>query len=200
MPPATADIQTQAPARELLGIRLMTITAGALGMGLFFGSMLTSLTSFMTDRGAPTEAGLVYGAMGVGSAIFALGVMILPPRFSLRARWLVFSGIVLLGSLSLPFVRDVPQMAWALLVIGIGIGPTLVTQYSLGAAYSPRGRSATVMTILGSGVIVGQSAASAITGAIAQSMGTPAALLTPIVAAAVVAGAGVVNAALGSRH
>jgi MFS family permease len=200
MPPATADIQTQAPARELLGIRLMTITAGALGMGLFFGSMLTSLTAFMTDRGAPTEAGLVYGAMGVGSAIFALGVMILPPRFSLRARWLVFSGIVLLGSLSLPFVRDVPQMAWALLVIGIGIGPTLVTQYSLGAAYSPRGRSATVMTILGSGVIVGQSAASAITGAIAQSMGTPAALLTPIVAAAVVAGAGVVNAALGSRR
>jgi MFS family permease len=200
LPPATVDLVTQAPARELFSVRLITITVGTLGMGLFFGAMLTSLTAFMTDRGAATEAGLVYGAMGVGSAVFALGVMILPPRFTLRARWLVFSSVVLLGSFSLPFVHSVPAMAWALLVIGIGIGPTLVTQYSLGAAYSPRGRSATVMTILGSGVIVGQSAASAITGAIAQSAGTSVALFAPIAAAAVVAAAGIVNAALGSRH
>ncbi|MDL9978832.1 MFS transporter [Microbacterium sp. ASV49] len=200
VPLVTADLVVQAPARELFGVRLMTVTVGTLGMGLFFGSMLTSLTAFMRDRGAETEAGLVYGAMGVGSAIFALGVMFFPARFSLRARWLTFSGVIFVGSLSLPFVGDVGHMALALLVIGIGIGPTLVTQYSLGAAYSPAGRSATVMTIIGSSVIVGQSAAAALTGAIAQSAGTATALYIPIVSAAVVVIAGIVNAALGSRH
>ncbi len=55
--------------------------------------------------------------------------------------------------------------------MGIGIGPTLVTQYSFGAARSPRGRSATVMTMLGSGVVVGQSIGAAFAGEIAESVG-----------------------------
>jgi hypothetical protein len=84
-------------------------------------------------------------------------------------------------------------------VIGVGIGPTLVTQYSLAAAFSPRGRSATVMTMLGSGVVVGQSAASALTGLVADRAGAGTALLAPLAAAAVVLFAGVWNA-LASRH
>ncbi|MGG1910356.1 hypothetical protein AB1285_26395 [Microbacterium sp. NRRL B-14842] len=88
----------------------------------------------------------------------------LPVRFSLRARWLVFSGILLAGSLLLGIVDSPAGMMLALAIMGIGIGPTLVTQYSFGAARSPRGRSATVMTMLGSGVIVGQSIGAAVAG------------------------------------
>ena len=68
-------------------------------------------------------------------------------------------------------------MMIALAVMGIGIGPTLVTQYSFGAARSPRGRSATVMTMLGSGVVVGQSIGAAVAGELAESAGTEAALV-----------------------
>jgi hypothetical protein len=74
-------------------------------------------------------------------------------------------------------------MTLALALLGIGIGPTLVTLYSLGAARSPLGRSATVMTMLGSGVVVGQAAAAAITGELAESAGTGAALFMPLVSA-----------------
>ena len=56
--------------------------------------------------------------------------------------------------------------------MGIGIGPTLVTQYSFGAARSPLGRSATVMTMLGSGIVVGQSLGAAVAGEIAENVGT----------------------------
>lgn len=187
------DGRAPSAASELLRPSLVVVVVGILGVGLFFGAMLTSLTAFTADRGAPEEAGLLYGVMGVGSAILALGVAWLPPRFSLRARWLVFSGILLTASFLLPFVDSPVMMAWALGAMGIGIGPTLVTQYSFGAARSPKGRSATVMTMLGSGVIVGQSIGSAVTGEIAQTFGTRASLLLPIVSAAIVVIAGVAN-------
>ena len=199
-PAAAAGEVVQAPARELARPALMTTMIGALGMGLFFGAMLTSLTAFMDERGAPEQAGLVYGAMGIGSAALALGVALFPARFSLPARWLVFAGILVPGSLALPFVGSVGAMTVVLLVIGIGIGPTLVTQYSLAAGRSPRGRSATVMTMLGSAVVVGQSAASALTGILAESSGAATALLIPAGAAAVVLGSGVAHAILARRE
>ncbi|WGX97396.1 MFS transporter [Nocardioides sp. L-11A] len=185
-----------APAREIARPALLAVVAGIFGVGLFFGSMLTSLTSFMSDHGSTESAGLVYGVMGVGSAALALGVALFPASFSLRARWLVFGTTMLVGAALLPFASSVASMCAVLLVIGCGIGPTMVTQYSLGALRSPVGRSATVMTILGSAVIVGQSLSSAVTGNLADRFGTDAALVMPIVAAAVVVLAGVVNGVL----
>lgn len=189
------DAEGKAPSAvsDLFRPQLLIVVLGILGVGIFFGTMLTALTSFMADLGAPEQAGLLYGVMGVGSAILALGVAWLPPRFSLRARWVVFSGILLAGTLLLVFVDSPGTMMVALGIMGIGIGPTLVTQYSFGAARSPLGRSATVMTMLGSGVVVGQSIGAAVTGAIAEQIGTAPALLLPILAATVTFTAGLAN-------
>lgn len=187
-------------ASELFRPQLLIVVLGILGVGIFFGTMLTSLTSFMADLGAPEQAGLLYGVMGVGSALLALGVAWLPARFSLRARWLVFSGVLLAGSLLLGIVDSPAGMMLALAIMGIGIGPTLVTQYSFGAARSPRGRSATVMTMLGSGVIVGQSIGAAVAGEIAESLGTSAALVLPMIAAGIAFAAGLGNWALSVVH
>ena len=180
-------------ASELFRPQLVIVVIGILGVGMFFGTMLTSLTSFMADRGASEQAGLLYGVMGVGSAVLALGVAWLPVRFSLRARWLVFSGILFAGSLLLGVVDSPAMMMLALGIMGVGIGPTLVTQYSFGAARSPLGRSATVMTMLGSGIVVGQSIGAAVAGELAENVGTSAALVLPIVAAGVAFAAGLVN-------
>lgn len=188
-----ADGRAPSAVSELFRPQLLIVVLGILGVGIFFGTMLTSLTAFMADRGASEQAGLLYGVMGVGSAALALGVAWLPARFSLRARWLTFAGILLAGSLLLPFVDSTASMMVALAIMGIGIGPTLVTQYSFGAARSPRGRSATVMTMLGSGVIVGQSLGAAVAGEIAESLGSSAALLLPIVAAGIAVAAAIAN-------
>lgn len=82
----------------------------------------------------------------------------------------------------------------AMAVAGIGVGPTVVTLFSLAAERSPLGRSATVMTMIGSATIVGQSAASALTGAVAEGAGTSAAIALPALAAATVVLAALVNA------
>jgi MFS family permease len=167
-----------------------------LGVGVFFGAMLTSLTAFMTEHGRPEEAGLLYGALGVGSAILALGVAFLPARFSLPARWLLFAAVLFAGSLGLLWVHDLLGMLVALAVMGCGIGPTLVTQFSLGAAFGPADRSATVMTMLGSAMVVGQAIGAVVTGQIADSAGAQSSLLLPVLAAGLVLVAGLVNAVL----
>ena len=196
----TEDGRAPSAVSELFRPQLLIVVLGILGVGIFFGTMLTSLTSFMADLGAPEQAGLLYGVMGVGSALLALGVAWLPARFSLRARWLVFSGVLLAGSLLLGIVDSPAGMMLALAIMGIGIGPTLVTQYSFGAARSPRGRSATVMTMLGSGVIVGQSIGAAVAGEVAESLGTSAALVLPMIAAGIAFAAGLANWALSGLH
>ena len=186
-----------APLRSLAHPGLIWVVVGILGIGLFFGTTLTSLTAFMNDQGTPERAGLVYGVMGVGSAALALSVALFPARFTLRARWICFSTLILAGTITLPFAGSITHLVIALAVIGIGVGPTLVTQYSIGSLLSPAGRSTTVMTILGSAVIVGQSLGSALTGEVAERMGSTAALALPAAAAALVVLAAVASCVVG---
>lgn len=191
-----ADGRATSQVSELFRPRLLVVVLGMLGVGVFFGAMLTSLTAFMTEHGRPEEAGLLYGALGVGSAILALGVAFLPARFTLAARWLLFAGILFGGSIGLLWVREPLGMLIALAVMGCGIGPTLVTQFSLGAAFGPVDRSATVMTMLGSAMVVGQAIGAVSAGQVADAAGAQASLLLPVCAAALVLLAGVVNALL----
>ena len=187
------SVPDQAPARELARPSLIVLVVGTLGVGLFFGSMLTSLTAFMEDRGMPEQAGLVYGAMGVSSAAFALAGAWFPTRFTLAARWLTFAGVLCLATASLLLAHSVLAMTILIFIVGIGVGPTLVSLYHLGAHRSPKGRSATVMTMLVSGIVVGQSATSLLTGVVAQQAGTAAALLLPFCSAVVLFIAGLAN-------
>ncbi|SEM09605.1 Predicted arabinose efflux permease, MFS family [Blastococcus sp. DSM 46786] len=181
---------TQAPARELARFPLLTVVAGTLGIGLFFGATLTSLTGFLAaDDGSGDRAGLLYGVMGIGSAVLALGTAALSQRFTLGARWATFGTVLLAAALLYATARSVPALVVALAVLGCGIGPTLVTLYSVGAMLSPAGRSATTMTMLNSAVVVGQALAAAVTGAVVDRLGATTALAAPALAAALVVAA-----------
>jgi MFS family permease len=189
----------QAPARQLLRSRLVVVVVGILGIGFFFGSTLTSLTAFMETHGESSQAGLLYGLMGIGSAGLALGSAAFPRSFGIGWRWLVFGVVLLGGAVAFASADSVLVVGIVLAVMGIGIGPTLVAQYSLGSDRSPVGRSATTMTILGSAVIVGQSLTSAVVGAVAERSGTQAAMLFPAISAGIVVLAAVVNLVLSRR-
>ncbi|WIB00479.1 MFS transporter [Curtobacterium sp. MCBA15_012] len=193
------DHEETAPARQLLRPRLVVVVVGILGIGLFFGSTLTALTAFMEQHGESSQAGLLYGVMGIGSAALALGSAAFPRAFGVGWRWLVFGVVLLGGAIAFATADSVVAVAVVLGLMGIGIGPTLVAQYSLGSDRSPVGRSATTMTILGSAVIVGQSVASAVVGEVAERAGTGAAMAFPAYAAALVVVAAVVNVLLNRR-
>jgi len=190
---AAERAKTLAPASELWRPTLLITTIGIAGVGLCFGSTLTSLTSFMQDRGNAEGTGLLYGFMGAGSAVLAISVAFFSHRFSLRARWLVFAAIIVCGATLMQTVDTELGMTLSLVVMGFGIGPSLVTLYGFGAQRTPEGRSATVMTMLGSGITVGQSFAAAVTGGVADRAGTDASLLFPLISAVIVLLAGLIN-------
>ncbi|MHA7984509.1 MFS transporter [Rathayibacter sp. CAU 1779] len=182
------------PVSTLLRPHLLVLVVGATAVGLFFGAMLTSLTAVMGVLGSADQSGLVYGAMGVGSAAFALGVALFPARFTLRARWLTFAIVLVVGAaLFAALSATLGTVIAALFVAGIGVGPTLVTLYSLAALRSPAGRSATVMTMLGSGIVVGQAAASGIVGAVASATSATTSAYAPAIAALIVLAAALLN-------
>ncbi|MCA0146754.1 MFS transporter [Blastococcus sp. LR1] len=194
--PGTDSTPTEpAPARELARFPLLTVVVGTLGVGLFFGATLTSLTGFLAADGDGDSAGLLYGVMGIGSAALALGSAALPPRFTLKARWLTFGSLMLAAAIAFACARSVTGLVIALAILGLGIGPTLVTLYSLAAQLSPTGRSATTMTMLGSAVVVGQSITSAVTGLVVDRLGTTTALAAPAVCAAIVVAAALAHIA-----
>src|SRR4051812_28028074 len=193
-PGARNEKHEQAPARELVRRKLLTVVAGTLGIGFFFGATLTSLTGFLAANGDGDRAGLLYGVMGIGSAALALGSAAFPARFSLRARWLVFGSVMLAAAIAYAGARSELTIVLALAVLGCGIGPTLVSQYSLAAQLSPAGRSATTMTMLGSAVVVGQAVSSAVTGAVVDQFGSGTALTLPALTAAFVVAAGIAHA------
>lgn len=184
---------TLAPAGELAAPSLLIVVAGIFGVGLFFGSMLTALTAFMQTLGMEERAGLLYGVMGIGSAVFALSVAFFSPNFTKRSRWLAFACLMMVGAIALQFAHTQATIMVAIGVIGCGIGPVLVTQYGFGADRSPVGRSATVMTMLGSAIIVGQSTTSAITGWVSEAYGADAAFMVPLGAAIFIFVTGVIN-------
>ncbi|MGG1910343.1 hypothetical protein AB1285_26300 [Microbacterium sp. NRRL B-14842] len=59
----TDDGRAPSAVSDLFRPQLLIVVLGILGVGIFFRTMLTTLTSFMADLGAPEQAGLLYGVM-----------------------------------------------------------------------------------------------------------------------------------------
>ena len=194
-----SEAAARAPFRAVLRPGVLVLVAATFGVGMFFGAALTSLTAFMGERGDSSQAGLLYGLMGIGSAALALAVAALPVRFALRWRWLVFAAVLAAAALAYATASDTAGVVLMLLLMGLGVGPTLVTLFSIAGARSPEGRSATTMMLLGSALTLAQALASAFTGAVAESVSVQAAMLVPGVAGVFVLLLGVVNAAFERR-
>ncbi|UVI37729.1 MFS transporter [Brevibacterium spongiae] len=189
----TAEAAKQAPAKDVFTAGVFVVVLGVFGVGMVFGSTLTALTALTNDIGRPEEAGLIYGVMGIGSAVLAICVAVFPSSFALWARLLCFAPILVTGAVVLASTESMPIIVIALLLMGSAIGPSLVTLFSLAAERAPQGRSATVMSMAGSAIIVGQSVASAINGILAEDQGTATAMAVPVAASAIVLLAGVLN-------
>lgn len=188
-----AQSEQKPPLKEFLGAKYLVLIFSMLAIGSFFGAMLTSLTAFMGDVGKPESAGVLYGALGIGSAVLALSMTLMPQRFALPARMVTFAAVMFGAAVFLPSVATETSMTVVLVVLGIGIGPVLVTLFSLASIHAPAGRTATLMTILSSSIVVGQAAFSAITGQVVEVFGTRVALQLPVWAVGALLLAAVVN-------
>lgn len=190
-----ADASPQrAPLREVFSAKVLVLVAATFAVGMFFGSTLTSLTAFAQAHGDEAQTGLLYGLMGIGSAVLALGVVLLPARFALARRWIVFSLVVTMAAVGYSTADSLAAIIVWLLLMGLGVGPTLVTLFSLAGQRAPLGRAATTMTLLGSALTLAQALSSAVTGWLAEEVSLHVAMIVPAVAGVLVLTFGVVNA------
>lgn len=172
---------------------------GMVMMGTFFGSTQTALIAFAGGFGVETAAGLLYAVMGVSSALTALSVAYWPQGFRHPLRWVV-SAAAMSAAACLPlFAFDIPLMLAALLILGIPVGPTMVTIFSVGSLVAPQHLVGTVMTLLASGIVAGTALGASLAGTLAEA-GVQNALMVPIAAAVVLLLLGFVSTAVLRRR
>ena len=152
-------------------------------MGTFFGSTQAALSAFSAGLAGTEIAGLLYAVMGLSSAAAALSVAYWPRRAGLPLRW-VLCAVLMAGLAVLLLVpSSLPMMAGVLLLLGLPVGPVMVTVFAVGGRVAPAGRLGTVMTALASGIVAGTAVGSSAGGQLAQLHGHGTAFLLPVCAA-----------------
>ncbi len=187
--PAVRKAVTGQPAARAgrLPAAVVLPVAAMVCMGTFFGSTQAALSSFSAPFAGPEIAGLLYAAVGLSSAAAALSVAYWPRTFTLPRRWIVSAVLMALLSLLLLLPDSLAAMVAVLLVLGIPVGPVMVTVFTAGGVLAPAGRLGTVMTALASGIVAGTALGSAIGGYLAEAGGHHLAFLVPIAASMLLA-------------
>lgn len=157
------------------------------GIGAYFGASQAGITERAELLGVPGQAGLAYAVMGVGSAIAALLVVVVPDKIQFWKR-LVVSGVGMSAGMGLiAWVNTVPATALLMGLTGFFVGPSLVTAFSLAERLSPPAGVTVAMTALSSSVTVGVALGSSAGGALAANFGADSAFWLASGAAALVA-------------
>lgn len=154
---------------QIAGISIAVI--GMIGMGTFFGSSAAGTLAFAGAMGNANIGGLLYAAVGATSSIAALSVAFWPSGWPQASRWLACAIFMVPAALLLQLPGNIPWMVAALLLVGIPVGPILVTIFTLGGEIAPPERLSTVMTLLSSGIVVGTSIGNGFAGLLADSHG-----------------------------
>ncbi|MGW2919282.1 MFS transporter [Streptomyces angustmyceticus] len=175
--------------RAVHGLRLSMALQGVL-----FGACQAGITALTTRLHQPDQAGLVYAAMGVMSAVAGVLLALVPARITLPARWRAAGAALVVLSVPLLWVRSLGALYLVVVVLGVAFAPHLITVFGLTERLVPAGRLAESMAFLTSAVVGGQALSLAASGRLAEAHGPAAAF-----AVAVGAAASICALALGSR-
>lgn len=171
--------------------RALGLMVSAAGIGCFFGAMQTGVTAVATERGSPGAAGALYALMGIGSAITGLACASLPNRFTLADRLWVFAAALAALVAPLLLLTGLPSIMAAIALLGLAVGPYLVTLYSLGEQAAPPRRTGAMLTLLASGTVVGYAVGSGLGGSLAQAGSAASSFAVALLAAITSLGVGV---------
>ncbi|GAA1362523.1 MFS transporter [Arthrobacter rhombi] len=173
-------------------VRVGLCVLGMIGMGTLFGSVSAGAVSFAGIFGNASAGGLLYAALGLTSAMAALSVSFWPHGWAQPVRWAACAVLLIPLALLLQVPDSIGSMVVFLLLIGLPIGPIMVTIFTVGGDVAPLGRMGTVMTMLASGIVVGTAIGNGLSGILADLVGPHGAFLVAAGAAVLlfVSGAG----------
>ncbi|MEV6696302.1 MFS transporter [Streptomyces sp. NPDC051453] len=187
--PATAHAPREPRARRhRMPREVRLVRLGLVLLGVLLGGCGAGITALTQKLGQEDQAGLVYAAMGVMSAVVGLSMAALPERFGLALRWRVATAAAALLSLLLIGTQSMPGLYVSVTVFGAVFAPNLITGFGLTERAVPRERLAEGMTFAASAFVGGQAVTLAVAGRLAESHGPAAAFTVGSVAAALAFG------------
>ncbi len=181
---AVAGSRAVSSREPLPMVPLSLLIVAMSGIGIVFGATQTGVTAFAEELGMPSAAGLIYAALGVGSAVAGLATAWLPARWTSLTRY-GFSALALAtGALALVLAPStLAGVTAAMLAVGVVSAPYLIAVFALGSEVTPPSRAGTAMTLLGSGVVAGVALGAALAGRLADTYGHMGAFTVPLAAA-----------------
>lgn len=181
--------RAQADATALAGVESLDLKAllwplaACLGVGTIFGATQTALTAVNDLRGTPALTGLVYGCVGVGSALASVLVVRLV-RVPLATRIATGGlGAALFVTLLMFLDHPLPSAA-AAVGVGVGVGAVLVSSFASIERSAPSVRINQAMTFAATCLTLGVSVGAASSGLL---VATPAHGFWPAILAGTVA-------------
>ncbi|MFE7169152.1 MFS transporter, partial [Streptomyces sp. NPDC057616] len=155
--------------------------------GAMFGACQAGITALTQRLGHEDQAGLVYAAMGVMSAVAGLSMAAVPARIPLTVRWRAATTAALVFSLPLLRTHGLGVLYAVVTVLGVAYAPHLITVFGLVERAVPPARLAEAMAFATSAIVAGQAVAVAVTGRLADAHGPAAAFAAATLAAALAA-------------
>ncbi|GHI02438.1 hypothetical protein AQI88_13900 [Streptomyces cellostaticus] len=182
--PGAARARTASASPAPMPRSVHALRAALALQGAMFGACQAGITALTARLGQEDQAGLVYAAMGVMSAVAGLAMAAVPARLGLPARWRLATGAAF--ALSLPLLRTdgLPGLYSVVTVLGTAYAPHLVTVFGLTERTVPPSRLSEAMACATSALVGGQAFAVAVTGRLAESYGPSAAFAAASTAAA----------------
>ncbi|MGW5115945.1 MFS transporter [Streptomyces noursei] len=185
-PAADRSPRTARPARTRMPRAVHAMRVSMVLQGAMFGACQAGITALTERLHQPAQAGLVYAAMGVMSAVAGLSLALVPARIGLPARWRAAAVALIVLSVPLLFVRSMGALYLVVVVLGVAFAPHLITLFGLTERLVPAARLAESMAFLTSAVVGGQAVALALSGRLADMYGPSAAFAVAVGAAVLV--------------
>ncbi|MEU6147217.1 MFS transporter [Streptomyces sp. NPDC047081] len=172
------------PTRPRIPRTVHALRAALALQGAMFGACQAGITALTEHLGQSEQAGLVYAAMGVMSAVAGFCMAAVPGRIALVTRWRAATAAAFLLSLPLLWTDSLAGLYAVVTVLGVAYAPHLITVFGLTERAVPPARLAEAMAFATSAIVGGQALAVALTGRLAESHGPVAAFATASTAAA----------------
>ncbi|WP_327283557.1 MULTISPECIES: MFS transporter [unclassified Streptomyces] len=187
--PSTPGPLGAADAGARAGVRLWSpelalLCAMAVLQGAAWSGANTGVNALAESLAAPGTAGLVWAAMAVTSSIAGFVTVARPGAADLGVRLRRTIAVQAVLTLPLLAVSGLLGAAFAVAGIGLAVAPHLIALFGLVERAGPAQRMGEAMTVVGSGLIVGQALAAAAAGPLAGAYGHRAAFAVSCAAAA----------------
>jgi predicted MFS family arabinose efflux permease len=166
-----------------------------IAIGVMFGSVEVVTVAFAQGHGHPDAAGLLLAVYAGGSLVAGIVFGAVHWTMPLGRRFTVLLTAILVTAAPLPAAPNVAVLALVLLLAGFSVSPSLVTGLALVELLVPPARLTEGLSVETTGVALGLTAGSAVSGYVIDQSGASRAYLVPVAGSALA----LLTALLGSR-